>query len=64
MFIVRANYLKKEKEIPQHLIAYLGGDQPSSPEEGKRHFANNRDGYLHWANQQLVLLIRLRIRAH
>ena len=23
----------------QYIITYLGGDQPSSPEEGKKHFA-------------------------
>ena len=25
--------------MAQFIIAYLGGDQPSSPEEGKQHFA-------------------------
>ncbi len=25
--------------MSQYLITYLGGDQPSSPEEGKQHFA-------------------------
>ena len=25
--------------MPQYVIAYLGGNQPSSPEEGKQHFA-------------------------
>jgi len=25
--------------MPQYVIVYLGGDQPSSPEEGKQHFA-------------------------
>ena len=25
--------------MPQYIITYLGGDQPSSPEEGKLHFA-------------------------
>ena len=29
----------KEKEMPQYIITYLGGDQPSSPEEGKQHFS-------------------------
>ena len=24
--------------MPRYIITYLGGDQPSSPEEGKRHF--------------------------
>ncbi len=26
----------------QYLITYLGGDQPSSPEEGQRHYAKYR----------------------
>ena len=30
--------------MPQYLIVYLGGDQPSSPEEGKRHFSK----YMEW----------------
>ena len=25
--------------MPQYMITYLGGDQPSSPEEGKRHMS-------------------------
>jgi hypothetical protein len=25
--------------MPRYIITYLGGDQPSSPEEGKQHFA-------------------------
>ena len=25
--------------MAQYIIAYLGGDQPASPEEGKQHFA-------------------------
>ena len=51
--------------MPQYVIVYLGGDQPSSPEEGKQHFLkyNIWIGYLHWATQLLVLRIRLRIRA-
>jgi len=28
--------------MPQYVIVYLGGDQPSSPEEGKQHFAKYR----------------------
>lgn len=27
----------------QYVIAYLGGNKPSSPEEGKRHFARYMD---------------------
>ena len=30
--------------MPQYVIVYLGGNQPSSPEEGKRHFAE----YMEW----------------
>jgi hypothetical protein len=29
--------------MPQYFIVYLGGDQPSSPEEGKQHMAKYRD---------------------
>ena len=29
--------------MPQYLIVYLGGDQPSSPEEGKRHMSKYMD---------------------
>jgi len=30
--------------MPQYIIVYLGGDQPSSPEEGQQHFAR----YMEW----------------
>ena len=30
--------------MPQFLMVYLGGDQPSSPEQGKQHFAR----YMKW----------------
>ena len=30
--------------MPRYIITYLGGDQPSSPEEGKQHYAN----YMNW----------------
>ncbi len=30
--------------MPQYMITYLGGDQPSSPEQGKQHFAK----YMEW----------------
>ncbi len=30
--------------MPRYLIVYLGGDQPSTPEEGKQHFAK----YMGW----------------
>lgn len=29
--------------MSQYLIVYLGGEQPSSPEEGKRHFAKYKE---------------------
>ena len=28
--------------MPQYMISYLGGDKPSSPEEGKQHMAKYR----------------------
>lgn len=30
--------------MPQYIITYLGGNQPSSPEEGQQHFAK----YMEW----------------
>ena len=30
--------------MAQYLIVYLGGDQPASPEQGKKHFAR----YMEW----------------
>ncbi len=35
--------LNKEKAMPQYFISYLGGNKPSSPEEGKRHFAKYKE---------------------
>jgi hypothetical protein len=29
--------------MAQYIITYLGGDQPSSPEEGKQHFAKYKE---------------------
>ena len=29
--------------MTQYIITYLGGDQPSSPEEGKQHFAKDKE---------------------
>ena len=29
--------------MPQYIITYLGGNQPSSPEEGKQHFSKYMD---------------------
>ena len=37
--------------MPQYVIVYLGGDQPSSPEEGKQHFAK----YKEWLSSHLTL---------
>jgi hypothetical protein len=33
-----------ENHMPQYVIVYVGGDQPSTPEEGKQHFAK----YMRW----------------
>jgi hypothetical protein len=30
-------------QMPKFVIVYLGGDQPSSPEEGKQHMAKYRE---------------------
>jgi len=30
--------------MPQYCLSYLGGNKPSSPEEGKKHFAK----YMEW----------------
>jgi hypothetical protein len=40
----KLNFNKGETQMPQYLIVYLGGDQPSSPEEGKQHFSK----YMEW----------------
>lgn len=32
-----------EKKMPQYVIVYLGGDQPTSPEESQRHFSKYMD---------------------
>ena len=29
--------------MPEYIITYLGGNQPSSPEEGKQHYAKYRE---------------------
>jgi len=29
--------------MAQYIMTYLGGDQPSSPEEGKQHFAKYKE---------------------
>lgn len=29
--------------MPQYIIVYLGGDHPSSPEEGRQHFSKYMD---------------------
>ena len=30
-------------QMAQYIISYLGGSQPSNPEEGKRHFAKYKE---------------------
>jgi hypothetical protein len=37
------NFIKGETQMPQYVIVYLGGDQPSSEEEGKQHFSKYMD---------------------
>jgi len=34
----------KERKMPQFVMTYLGGKQPSTPEEGQQHFAK----YMEW----------------
>ena len=29
--------------MPQYIISYLGGEQPSTPEEGQQHFAKYKE---------------------
>ena len=42
---MKTEYVKEgETQVPQYVIVHLGGDQPSSPEEGKRHFSK----YMEW----------------
>ena len=36
--------------MPQFLITYLGGDQPSSPDEGQKHFAKYQEWLSSLAN--------------
>ena len=41
--IANANQKHREKEMPQYFMTYLGGNPPSSPEEGKQHFAKYKE---------------------
>ena len=34
---------KTGEDMNQYVISYLGGDQPSAPEEGRAHFAKYRE---------------------
>ena len=34
--------------MPRYVIVYLGGNQPSSPEEGKQHFSKYMDWLSSW----------------
>ena len=36
-------FKKGDARMAQYIITYLGGDQPSSPEEGKQHFAKYKE---------------------
>jgi hypothetical protein len=38
------NQEEGDLQMSQYVIVYLGGDQPSSPEEGQRHMAE----YMQW----------------
>ncbi len=40
---VKLIFKKGETQMPQYIITYLGGDQPSTPEEGKQHFAKYQE---------------------
>ncbi len=40
---VKLIFKKGVTQMPQYIITYLGGDQPSTPEEGKQHFAKYQD---------------------
>jgi hypothetical protein len=46
IFITKPNHHNKKQgnQMPQYVLTYLGGDQPSSPEEGKQHMAK----YMEW----------------
>jgi hypothetical protein len=41
---LETHYKKGENTMAQYLIVYLGGNPPSTPEEGKKHFAE----YMEW----------------
>jgi hypothetical protein len=32
-----------EKDMPQYIMTYLGGNRPATPEEGKQHFAKYQE---------------------
>jgi len=36
---LKLSFIERKAHMAQYIISYLGGDQPSSPEEGKQHFA-------------------------
>lgn len=39
--------------MAQYIITYLGGNQPSTPEEGKAHFTK----YSEWLASLVILLL-------
>ena len=39
-----ARFPQEESPMPQFVVVYLGGNPPSSPEEGQKHFAE----YMQW----------------
>jgi len=35
--------MRKNTDMSQYIITYLGGDMPATPEEGEKHFAKYRE---------------------
>jgi hypothetical protein len=48
--------------MPQHAIVYLGGEQPSRPEEGKLHRSKYMDWLSSLGDSGLVQPIHSKIR--
>lgn len=41
--VIQTKQTVKENTMSQYLITYLGGNPPSTPEEGKQHFARYKE---------------------
>ena len=54
--VLKARVNEGVMQMPQYVMVYLGGNQPSSPEEGKQHFAK----YMEWL--AIIVLDELTIR--